>query len=169
MPGRRAAAAFSLTEVAAPGADADAVRDLFLEYGESLGFNTCFGAFDEDLASLPGSYGPPHGCLLLARSDGAVAGCAGVRRLDAASCEMKRLYVRPLFRRSGLGRQLAQAAIARARTVGYRRVRLDTLPAMIEARALYAGLGFRPCAPPDDNRLAGSQCFELELAPAVRG
>jgi ribosomal protein S18 acetylase RimI-like enzyme len=151
------------TIVPAPGADADAVRDLFLEYGESLGFNTCFAGLDQELDTLPGDYAPPRGCLLLARADGEAAGCAGVRPLGEATCEMKRLYVRPQFRRARLGWKLAEAAIARARAMGYRRMFLDTLPTMREARILYAALGFKACPPYYDNSLLGSDCFELEL------
>jgi GNAT superfamily N-acetyltransferase len=159
------ASGFAIIEVKRPGADADAVRDLFLEYGESLGFNTCFGGFDQELLALPGDYAPPRGCLLLAREGGAAAGCVGVRPLDAASCEMKRLFVRPQYRGQGLGRRLADAAIARARAAGYRRMLLDSLPTMREARTLYAALGFTACAPYYDNSFLGSDCFELRLAP----
>ena len=149
------------------GADLDAVRDLFLEYGESLGFNTCFGGYEQELVALPGDYSPPRGCLRLARIDGAVAGCIALRPLNAATAEVKRLYVRPGFRRLGIGRRLAEDAIAFARAAGYGRVCLDTLPTMPEARALYASVGFSPCAPYYDNSCVGSDCFELKL-PAGR-
>ena len=156
-----------LTTVTAPGRDADAVRDLFLQYGESLGFNTCFGGFEQELVTLPGEYVPPRGCLLLAKKGGEPAGCTGLRPLDEATCEMKRLFVRPQYRGSGLGRHLAEAAIARARETGYRRIVLDTLPTMLEARALYRSLGFRPCEPYYDNACVGSDCFELKLGSAT--
>jgi len=145
------------------GPELDAIRDLFLEYAESLAFNTCFGGLDEELAALPQGYVPPDGCLLLSREGPDAAGCVGVRRVDGASCEMKRLYVRPCFRRAGLGRALAVAAIERARFLGYRRMLLDSLPTMLEARSLYVSLGFTPCAPYYDNRALGSDCFELVL------
>jgi len=161
----RAVANVEIIVVTRAGALADAVRDLFLEYGESLGFNTCFGGFDQELAMLPGDYAPPRGCLLLAKEGGEAAGCVGVRPLDAASCEMKRLFVRPHYRGQGLGRRLAETAITRARAAGYRRVFLDTLPTMREARTLYAALGFTACVPYYDNRFLGSDCFELRLAP----
>jgi GNAT superfamily N-acetyltransferase len=151
--------------VSAVGTDADTVRDLFLEYGESLGFNTCFGGLDQELVTLPGDYGPPRGCLLLAKESGDAAGCVGVRPLDESRCEMKRLFVRPRYRRAGVGRRLAVTAIARARAMGYRRIFLDTLPTMPEARALYASLSFRPCAPYYDNSCLGSDCFALDLLP----
>jgi GNAT superfamily N-acetyltransferase len=154
-----------LVKVSAAGSDADAVRDLFLEYGESLAFNTCFGGLDQELVTLPGDYGPPSGCLLLAKVGGDAAGCVGVRPLDESGCEMKRLFVRPRYRRTGLGRRLAEMAIAGARAMGYRRIFLETLPTMLEARALYASLGFRPCAPYYDISCVGSDCFELDLPP----
>lgn len=154
---------FDLITVSAAGTDADTVRDLFLEYGETLGFNTCFAGFDQELLSLPGDYAPPRGSLLLAKEGGSAAGCVGIRPLDESSCEMKRLYVRPHCRGTGLARKLAEAAVIRARALGYRRICLDTLPAMREARALYAALGFRACAPYYDNGLLGTDCFELEL------
>ena len=152
-----------VTTVAASGRDADAVRDLFLEYGESLGFNTCFMGLDQELISLPGDYGPPQGCLLLAKDNGDAVGCVGLRPLPDATCEMKRLFVRAGHRGAGLGRRLAEAAIERARAMGCRRVVLDTLPNMLEARALYRSLGFNPCAPYYDNSCLGSDCFELKL------
>lgn len=158
------ATAISLVEVTAPGADADAVRDLFLEYGESLGYNTCFAGFEQELLTLPGDYAPPRGCLLFAKADGRPAGCVGLRPLgDETSCEMKRLYVKPQFRKARLGWRLAEAVIARARQMGYRRIVLDTLPTMREARTLYAALGFKPCSPYYDNALLGTDCFELTL------
>lgn len=143
----------------------DTVRDLFLEYGETLGFNTCFAGLDQELVTLPGDYGPPRGCLLLAQEGGGAAGCVGVRPLDESRCEMKRLFVRPRYRRAGLGRRLVETAIARSRAMGYRRIFLDTLRTMPEARALYASLGFTACAPYYDNALLGSDCFALDLLP----
>lgn len=167
-PGRRPAlrsgqAPARLVIVDRAGPELDAIRDLFLEYAESLSFNTCFGGLDEELAALPRDYVSPHGCLLLARQGSDAAGCVGVRRLDAAACEMKRLYVRPRFRRAGLGRTLTVAAIERARFLGYRRMYLDCLPTMLEAHALYASLGFASCVPYYDNCALGSDCFELSL------
>lgn len=153
----------NLTLVTQAGNDLDAVRDLFLEYGESLGFNTCFGGFDEELAGLPGVYSAPGGILLLAREASRVAGCVAVRSVDSETCEMRRLYVRPAFRGAGIGRSLSVTAVTRAEGLGYRRMCLETLPTMMEARSLYASLGFTPCAPYYDNRAMGSDCFELLL------
>lgn len=166
MAALKTATRFGVITVSAAGSDADTVRDLFLEYGESLAFNTCFGGLDEELSALPGDYAPPRGCLLLAKEGGDAAGCVGVRPLDKSGCELKRLFVRPRYRRTGLGRRLAEMAINGARAMGYRRVFLETLPTMLEARALYASLGFKGCAPYHDNACLGSDCFELDLGSA---
>jgi putative acetyltransferase len=164
----KTAGKLELTAVATAGADLEAVRELFLEYAKALGFSLCFQGFDKELETLPGDYAPPRGRLLLAREGEQVAGCVGVRPLDGERCEMKRLYVRPAFRGKGLGRKLADAAIAAACEAGYRSMVLDTLPSMREARALYEKLGFRPCPPYYDNACIGSDCFELELQAGQR-
>ena len=163
----RALPSVMLLPVDRPGRDLDAVRDLLLEYAEALSFNTCFGGFDEELSRLEHFYRPPAGALLLARKGTDNAGCVGLRQIDAGTCELRRLYVRPRFRRAGLGRALALEALARARAAGYGRACLETLPAMIEARALYALLGFVPCLPYYDNYATGGDCFELLLKPVT--
>lgn len=137
------AAAAPLEISQALGSDAvDQVRALFREYEAEIGGGLCFQGFAAELASLPGAYASPSGRLLLAREGPALAGCVALRPLDAARCEMKRLYLRPAFRGRGHARRLAEAAIAAARAIGYRRICLDTLPTMTAARALYADLGF---------------------------
>ena len=145
------------------GPQLEAVRGLFLEYARSLGFSLCFQGFDRELATLPGDYAPPSGCLLLALEDGNAAGGVGLRRIDDERCEMKRLCVRPEYRGEGLGRVLAEKVVAEARMVGYRSMYLDTLPVMKEAQALYQSLGLSDCAPYYDNSCAGSRCMLREL------
>lgn len=139
-------------------------RELFLEYAQSLGMNLCFQNFEQELADLPGSYAPPDGRLLLAEYAGQLAGCVALHKWEADICEMKRLYLRPAFRGKGLGRVLAETVIAEARTIGYQRMRLDTIePIMKEAVEMYRRLGFREIAPYRANPIAGAMYMELQL------
>jgi putative acetyltransferase len=145
-------------------ADIASLRDLFLEYANSLGFSLCFQSFDPELASLPGVYASPNGRLLLAEIHGEVAGCVALHQLDEEICEIKRLYVRPQFRGKRLGRSLAEHVISEARAIGYKRVRLDTVePTMKAAVGLYFTLGFREIAPHSENPIEGAMYLELEL------
>jgi putative acetyltransferase len=140
------------------------VRELFLEYAQSLGFSLCFQSFDEELAGLPGDYAPPEGRLLLATREGQPAGCVGLHKLDSEICEMKRLYVRPQFRGKGLGRELAGRVIAEARQIGYKQLRLDTVePMMRAAVAMYRNLGFREIGAYRPNPIEGAVYMELQL------
>lgn len=153
-----------IARVQEPGAQLEEVRALFLEYAQSLGFSLCFQGFDEELRALPGIYAPPRGRLLLATEDGSPAGCVGLHEWDGPAAEMKRLYVRPAFRGHGLGRALTEAALSEARALGYRSVRLDTIPSLMQsAIALYRELGFREIPPYRENPIPGALYFELHL------
>ena len=143
--------------------DIEQLRLLFLEYQAAIEVDLCFQGFAEELASLPGSYARPAGCLLLAVEGTAVLGGVALRPLTAADCEMKRLFVRPAGRGRGLGRMLAERLIDEARAAGYRRMLLDTLPQMKQAHALYRSLGFGEVAPYYANPIAGASYFSRPL------
>jgi len=140
------------------------VRKLFDEYVAWLGINLCFQNFDKEVAELPGDYAAPSGRLTLALESDDVAGCVALRRIGEDTCEMKRLYVRPQFRGRGLGRRLTESVIQEARRIGYKRMRLDTLPGKMDrAIAMYRSLGFRNIEPYYNNPVEGAAFMELEL------
>jgi putative acetyltransferase len=166
---RNRIAGFSMTQASSPAQIAQ-VRELFLEYAQSLGFSLCFQNFDQELAGLPGDYSPPDGRLLLAEYEGQVAGCVALHKLEPGICEMKRLYLRPAFRGKGLGRKLAEVILEEARSIGYERLRLDTVgPVMKDAVALYRTLGFREIAPYRANPMEGTLYMELSLNDRAPG
>lgn len=139
------------------------VRTLFEEYASSLGISLDFQDFDEELTGLPGDYAPPGGRLLIALWQGRAAGCIALREFGNGVCEMKRLYTRPRFRGLGIGRALCEFVIEEAGRIGYVRMRLDTLPSMERARAMYASLGFREIDPYRYNPIEGTAFMELIL------
>lgn len=138
-------------------------RKLFQEYAASLDFSLCFQGFEQELAGLPGNYAPPEGRLLLAWESGQAVGCVALRKLKDGIAEMKRLYVRPGHRGERIGQKLVLTAIDQARAAGYGRIRLDTLPSMEQAIALYQSLGFKQITPYRHNPLPGALFMELNL------
>jgi putative acetyltransferase len=144
--------------------DVAAARELFVEYATDLRIDLCFQNFERELATLPGIYAPPCGCLFLGRIEGRHAGCVALRPMEERTCEIKRLYVRPEFRRRGLGKMLVRRALVEARRIGYRVVRLDTLREMDAAIALYRRLGFEEVAPYRTGEPPGICYFELTVA-----
>ncbi len=140
-------------------------REIFLRYAQSLDFDLSFQDFTAELAGLPGAYGPPTGCLLLALEKGEAAGCVAFRKIGDGVCEMKRLFIDPQQRGKGIGRILTHAVIQKAKRLGYKRMRLDTVPSMTPAINLYRSLGFEEIPPYCHNPVSGAKFFELQLEP----
>jgi len=154
----------SVSIVPASGADEiSVVRQLFLEYQQSLGISLCFQRFDEELAGLPGDYASLLGGLWLARVSGDAVGSVALRPAGHGRGEMKRLYVQPRMRGQGIGRRLVDAVLTAATGAGYTSLCLDTLPTMHEAQRMYRRLGFRECAPSDGHALPGTVFMDLAL------
>ncbi|MGQ0732602.1 MAG: GNAT family N-acetyltransferase [Acidobacteriota bacterium] len=152
-----------MTIADASEADLPAVRMLLHEYAAWVALDLEFQGFSRELRNLPGDYAPPDGALLLARLSEDPVGMVALRRMDATRAEMKRLYVRPAARQSGLGRRLAERIIDEARHRGYRQVLLDTLPVMARAQRLYLSLGFRETAPYYPSPIPGTTYMVLDL------
>jgi GNAT superfamily N-acetyltransferase len=152
-----------------PAHDLQTVRILFREYAASLGFALDFQGFEDELRALPAEYAEPRGTILLAEdpsdaADGAAWGVVALRPLEGeATCEMKRMYVRPVARGQGLGRVLGEAILAEARERGYRAMRLDTIDTMTPAITLYESLGFRRIEAYRYNPMPGALYFEAAL------
>ena len=147
-----------MIRAAVPG-DLEEIRAMLREYAAWLEVDLRFQNFEEELAALPGDYAAPRGRLLIAED----AGCVALRPIDEETCEMKRLYVRPEHRGSGLGRRLILAIMEEARAIGYARMRLDTMPKMDSAQRLYASLGFRDIPAYRYNPEPGARFLEADL------
>jgi putative acetyltransferase len=143
--------------------DLSAVRILFREYANSLAFDLSFQDFEKELESRPGRYALPEGYLLIAENQDGIVGCVAARKIDDGVCEMKRLFVRPEFRGTGIGRRLAMEIIRIAIRLGYSRMRLDTTPSMNEATSLYRSLGFYDTEPYCYNPVPGAVFLEVDL------
>lgn len=139
------------------------VREIFCEYQASLEVDLDFQGFTEEVAGLPGSYAPPSGRLLLLAVDGISRGCVALQAITFETCEMKRLYVQPGQRGTGLGRLLVARVLEEARSIGYRRICLDTLPSMTRAQAMYRALGFEEVQPYRHNPIPGTRYMARAL------
>jgi len=133
---------------------------MFREYAAWIGDDFWVNDFEDELAALPGYY---HALLVARDGDGGLVGSVAVKRLPDGSAELKRLYVRPAVRGTGLGKRLAAAAVERARELGYTTMRLDTLPRMEAARGIYNSLGFTPSEAYVDHPIPGVLFFERRL------
>ena len=148
---------------AATERDIPEVRRMLQEYVEWIGLDLAFQEIDAELSGLPGDYAPPGGALLVAVTGDRYVGMIAVRPLEGEVAEMKRLYVRPAARGRGLARRLVAHICERAKALGYREIRLDTLPKMGEAQALYEALGFRDIEPYYDTPIAGTRFMSRTL------
>jgi ribosomal protein S18 acetylase RimI-like enzyme len=161
------AAVSNAPEIAVVAGHADSLlddaRQLILEYAASLPFDLTFQGFDDELATLPGAYAPPRGRLLIARLGSRSIGCVGLRPLDRHTAELKRLWVRPEARETGVGKLLVGHAVEHARAAGYARIRLDTTPGMEAAQALYRSFGFVEIPAYRPNPIPGATYLELSL------
>jgi putative acetyltransferase len=144
--------------------EAEAMRRLLRDYERSIGVDLCFQDFEDELEKLPGEYvAAAKGAFLVADGGDGLVGCVALRAFSAESCEMKRLYVDPRARGGGLGRQLVESVLDRARSFGYETMLLDTLPSMQTAQALYREIGFVETQPYRNNPVAGVTFHELTL------
>lgn len=152
-----------ITQATTPS-DIDEARELFKEYEASLGISLCFQNFADELKNLPGEYAPPRGRLLLAREFDQIVGCVALRPVDQATCEMKRLFLRPAYRSRGLGRVLVEAIIDEARKIGFTHMRLDTISdRMGRAVELYKSMGFVEIEPYYHSPVDTTKFMELDL------
>jgi putative acetyltransferase len=157
--------ALAMTELIHPDSPRlwETARELVREYAASLNVNLDFQNFDEELLHFESEYAPPGGTFLLVRHEAEFLGCGALRHFSDSECEMKRLYVRPAGRGLGIGRRLALALIAEAKSLGYQRMLLDTLPTMQSAQELYKTLGFVATEPYRFNPIQGSAYLKLDL------
>ncbi|WP_411880207.1 GNAT family N-acetyltransferase [Polaromonas sp. YR568] len=148
--------------------DLEHVVAILREYVASPSVSLAFQNYEAEFAALPGKYAAPEGCLLLAWKRQTVVGCAALRRVDASTCEMKRVYVRPDARGESLGRRLIERILDEARGAGYSRICLDVLPEFSAAQRIYESLGFQASAPVTFNPVPGTKYLALELSPSRR-
>lgn len=153
-----------ITHITNEGPALDAIRQLFREYEKELDENICFQSFEEELKEPLKKYGPPSGDLMLAYWDDEVAGCIALTKMKTdGACEMKRLYVRPQFRKNKIGRILIEELLTSATERNYKIMRLDTFEKLQPAVHLYKQYGFRNISAYYDNPLRGVVYMEKEI------
>ena len=119
--------------------------------------------YDAELENLEDKYGLPYGRLYLVYWGKALAGCIGLRKIDNSTCELKRLYIKPQFRKKGIGDFLIKKIIADAKEIGYSKMRLDTLPFLKGAERLYRRNGFYDIPCYNNSPMDNSIYMQLDL------
>lgn len=157
-----------LREVTAEGPELDVFRELIQEYQRFLGIDLCFQGFHTEVAEPFGRYGPPRGLVLLAYWDGKIAGCGALHDLGDGECELKRIYVRPAFRRKGIARKISDYLVDRAVEIGYQKAKLDTLRRLEGAGELYASMGFVETVPYNFNPESDIVYMERSLEKSAK-
>jgi ribosomal protein S18 acetylase RimI-like enzyme len=115
---------------------------LFKEYAQWLNIDLSFQHFDDELLSLKTMYAAPNGGIVLCKDQDEFIGCVGIRKIDNAIAELKRMFVKPAYQKQGIGKTLLEKAIELATALNYKIVRLDTLNYMTAAINLYMQNGF---------------------------
>ena len=153
-----------IQKIASDVAALETVRQLFLEYADELQENLCFQSFDAEVKDPLKKYGPPKGALFIAYWNEVPAGCIALQPLkEEGVCEMKRLYVKPAFRKYGIGRSLVEQLITESYEMGYTEMRLDTLERLKPAITLYTSLGFEDTQAYNENPLSGVVYMEKKI------
>jgi putative acetyltransferase len=138
-------------------------RGLFLEYADSLHYDLCFQGFEEEVKAIDSQYSEPAGALLLAYQDDRAIACAGIRRFDEGVAELKRMFVLPHFRGQHIGRGMLEIALHTAKELGYKKILLDTMPSMLQAKKLYLEFGFTEMPAYRYNPVKGAVFMEKKL------
>ena len=137
------------------------VRKLLDAYGNTRKGDPALASYQHEIQALPGKYAPPSGILLLAEWEGKAAGCVALRELGEGFGEVKRLYVSPDYRRKGIAVKLMERLLEEAEKLGYKGLRLDSIPKMQAAQRLYESIGFHEIPPYWQNPNEGTRYFEM--------
>jgi len=153
----------TITLIETEGAELDIIRSLFREYEEELNEDLCFQSFEAELRDPLKKYVQSGGAIMLAYVDDEPAGCIALLPHSQSDCEMKRLFVRPAYRKSGLGRELVQLLLDLAKEKGFTSMKLDTLNKLQPAIKLYEQFGFTHTNAYYNNPLPGVVYMQKEL------